>query len=307
MATTAHAAAAVPTPTPQKAALPKLPFHKVVVAVDFQKQTAAVLQAALAVAGCFRSELIFVHAAYPAAELSCADPIAADVLPLELEAAKAKLAETIRQEPWLACYRHHEVVSFGDPVQLIEEVAFTESADLVITGSHAAKGLERLALGSVAESIMRHVACPVLIVGPSAKVDKALFRTLLLAADLRDPNSRAAQLAFAATAQFTSALYMVHAIDPKRRHEAQPELLESTGRLMLERLVPPALQGSPDVRYLVEHGQPADTVVRVAGCKRSSLILAGVNQRSNWEGHSPWSTLSAIVRDAPCPVLVVRD
>ena len=293
--------------TPRFAPLPKVSFNKVVIAMDFSKQSTSVMQMALAVAGCFRSELIFVHAVSATAELSCVDPIAAEVIPLELEAAKATLAEKIRREPWLACYKHREVVSFGDPVQLVKDVAEAESADLVVAGSHAAAGLERLALGSVAEAIMRSVSCPVLIVGPYATVDQALFRSLLFAADLRNPDSGAAKLSFALTTQFSGALQVVHALDLKRSHEAQPELLDSSARLMLEQSVPGQLQGSPDVHFRVEHGQAADIVIRIAGCKRSTLIIAGAKRGSTWEGHSPWSTLSAIVREAPCPVLVVRD
>lgn len=299
--------AVAPTPTvnPNLTTLPKVSFSKVVVALDFSKQSSDVMQVALAVAGCFRSELIFVHAVCAAAELSCADPIAAEVLPLELEAAKATIAEKIRREPWLECYQHREVVALGDPVQLVTDIAKAESADLVIAGSHAARGFERLALGSVAESIMRNVSCPALIVGPYATVDQALFRSLLFAADLRTPESGTAQLAFALTKQFSGALYMVHAIDPKRRHVAQPELLDSNARLMLERSVPIELKGSLDVHLRVEHGQPADIVNRIAGCKRSTLIVAGAAQGSTWNGHSPWSTLSLIIREASCPVLVV--
>ncbi|MGE5112215.1 MAG: universal stress protein [Acidobacteriaceae bacterium] len=37
-------------------------------------------------------------------------------------------------------------------------------ADLIVIGSHGRGGVERLLLGSVAESVTRHAACPVLVV-----------------------------------------------------------------------------------------------------------------------------------------------
>ncbi|WP_130422562.1 universal stress protein [Edaphobacter modestus] len=57
---------------------------------------------------------------------------------------------------------------------MINRVAVQEKADLIIVGSHGASGLERLVLGSIAESILHHAICPTLIVGPNC-----VRRTLL--------------------------------------------------------------------------------------------------------------------------------
>ncbi len=38
------------------------------------------------------------------------------------------------------------------------------AADLIIMGSHGRKGIKRFVLGSVAEDVLRHASCPVLIV-----------------------------------------------------------------------------------------------------------------------------------------------
>jgi nucleotide-binding universal stress UspA family protein len=46
----------------------------------------------------------------------------------------------------------------------ILEVATQWHADLIVLGSHGRKGLEKLMLGSVAESVSRHASCSVLIV-----------------------------------------------------------------------------------------------------------------------------------------------
>ena len=52
----------------------------------------------------------------------------------------------------------------GGVADTINEVAAEWAADLIMIGSHGRKGLGRLLLGSVAEAVVRHAPCPVLIV-----------------------------------------------------------------------------------------------------------------------------------------------
>jgi hypothetical protein len=48
----------------------------------------------------------------------------------------------------------------------IMEAISTQSADLVVLGTSALHGFERLVFGSTAEAILREAPCPVLTVGP---------------------------------------------------------------------------------------------------------------------------------------------
>lgn len=52
----------------------------------------------------------------------------------------------------------------GDPRFAIADYAAQWKADLVVVGSHGRKGLGRLLIGSVAEYVVRHAHCAVLIV-----------------------------------------------------------------------------------------------------------------------------------------------
>ncbi len=63
------------------------------------------------------------------------------------------------------------IESIGGPAaQFIVEQAKEWPADLVVMGTHGRRGLRRLALGSDAETVLRSVAAPVLLVRrPSAK------------------------------------------------------------------------------------------------------------------------------------------
>ena len=50
----------------------------------------------------------------------------------------------------------------------ILEVADTLGADVIVMGTHGRSGLKRLALGSVADHVVRTARCPVLMVRPPA-------------------------------------------------------------------------------------------------------------------------------------------
>ena len=50
-----------------------------------------------------------------------------------------------------------------DPADGIMEAATTHKSDVIIMGSHGRKGLSRLLMGSVAEAVLRHAPCGVMI------------------------------------------------------------------------------------------------------------------------------------------------
>jgi nucleotide-binding universal stress UspA family protein len=55
---------------------------------------------------------------------------------------------------------------FGDICRVAEQ----EQVDLIIMGSHGRTGLGQVLLGSVAERVVRHAPCPVLVVGKKTHV-----------------------------------------------------------------------------------------------------------------------------------------
>jgi universal stress protein A len=57
-------------------------------------------------------------------------------------------------------------IEVGDPRDLIDRVAAEIGADLIVIGTHGRRGIRRLLLGSVAESVVRTAPCPVLTIRP---------------------------------------------------------------------------------------------------------------------------------------------
>jgi nucleotide-binding universal stress UspA family protein len=52
----------------------------------------------------------------------------------------------------------------GDPATEILSTAKANDCDLIVMGTHGRTGVSRLLMGSVAEQVLRHAACPVLTV-----------------------------------------------------------------------------------------------------------------------------------------------
>jgi nucleotide-binding universal stress UspA family protein len=55
---------------------------------------------------------------------------------------------------------------YGPPVEAIVETARYRHADLIVMSSHGRSGVSRLLLGSVAESVLRATAAPILLIRP---------------------------------------------------------------------------------------------------------------------------------------------
>lgn len=59
-----------------------------------------------------------------------------------------------------------EFFANGKPHEEILKTAKEWGADIIVIGTHGRSGIKRLLMGSVAENVLRHSKCPVLIVPP---------------------------------------------------------------------------------------------------------------------------------------------
>jgi universal stress protein A len=60
-------------------------------------------------------------------------------------------------------------IEIGDPRDVIDQVAEQIGADLIVMGTHGRRGIRRVLLGSVAESVVRSAPCPVLTIRPTTR------------------------------------------------------------------------------------------------------------------------------------------
>jgi nucleotide-binding universal stress UspA family protein len=138
------------------------PRSIIVVGVDFSSLSVEALRTAADLARSRSSELHVVHV-LPLPE---GDPLSATPpnpgLPFanrieEITASLRKITDPVIEGIERVCVH----VRAGIADREIVQVASDLGADLVIVGTHGRTGLDRLLLGSVAESVVRHAPCPV--------------------------------------------------------------------------------------------------------------------------------------------------
>ena len=169
-------------------------------------------------------------------------------------------------------------------------------------------------LGSVAETIFRNAACPVLTVGPhvSAELVSDGMRRVLYATDFSPASLHALPHAYSLAQDENAQLTLLHvleapppAVDAMILPEIDAESADDTRRRLKE-LVDgfPAMPQPPEV--IAISGAPSDAIVLAAAELRAAVIVLGVRHKSSVATHFPWSIADAVVCRAHCPVLTVR-
>lgn len=285
----------------------EISLKKLLVAIDFSEQTPRTLEAAASIAKSFGSELLLVNAATPAVYGTGAEPVPIETFEVNLDIAKTRMAEFVAACNELKTIKHREFVAYCGPVDFIAQIVTDEKVDLVIAGSHGASGMERLALGSIAQSILQCIPCPTLVVGPHCTPVQHPFRSILLATDVERTGLRAAQYASALAERFYGKLTLLHVVDPKAmREERRPEFSEENTLRALRRLLPHDLTIYTSGEVRIEHGKAGEMITHVAHSICPSLIVMGVREGAMFSDHALGSTLAHVIREAHCPVLVVR-
>ena len=147
---------------------PRVPYRRVVVAVDFSEPSRVAVERAM--------EL------FPDAELTAVfslpsrfDPMlsVAGLFQEELEASRVNRIEAAKDRmaefalPWDGQLR--TMVVDGPPAETIDEVVRRRNADLAVVGSRGATATRMVLLGTVAESLIGQLPCDVLVARSAAQ------------------------------------------------------------------------------------------------------------------------------------------
>lgn len=143
----------------------------IVVGMDFDELGDRALRQALRLARSRGNAAIHIaHALTPADMGSFGDDMekqseALEALPKELwQRVGHILDESGIDHDAIPIWQHLRI---GDPCEIILQVANDYAAHMVVVGSHARRGLDRLLLGSVAEKLVRAAKLPILVAYPN--------------------------------------------------------------------------------------------------------------------------------------------
>jgi universal stress protein A len=139
---------------------------RILVPTDFSDPSAEALATALAFGQSSGATLDLVHVAVEAT-YALPPPVDVATLPIDMSKVLARAAEGLAAEEaqvraaGVAC---ETATLVGRPETEIVARATETHADLIIMGTHGRSGLAHVLLGSIAERVVQHSPCPVLIV-----------------------------------------------------------------------------------------------------------------------------------------------
>jgi nucleotide-binding universal stress UspA family protein len=299
-------------------------IRRILCSVDFSRFSQHALQQAAALSREFGAELTVLHASAVAPVTSLA-PIGA---PLALEPARltaeerqaitAELRDFVEDAGASGRPVRMQVIE-QDPVDAIVNTAASWPADLIVMGTHARAGFERLLLGSVAEKVLRKAPCPVLTV-PSrvlAPTQEVSFGRILGAIDFSPASLRALDYAVSLAAPDGPGLTALHVVElfaegGGMRDELMLDTPDFRARLIAfahERLhaaIPEEARGRCPIAEQVTMGKAYREILRLAADERADLIVLGVQGRTAADLLLFGSTTQHVVRQAECPVLTIR-
>jgi nucleotide-binding universal stress UspA family protein len=225
--------------------------------------------------------------------------------------------EAVRLNGLFGGVQHTSIVEEGDVWEVLSGLIDRHSIDLVVMGTHGRKGLRKVLLGSVAESVLRRAPCPVLTVGPyvpPVAERAAEIKRILFATDFSAGSQAAAAYALNLAQENQAVLDLLHIVEPqevdpqKSGGTAHSAELVSGCAARMRLLIPMDADLACEANTLIEVGQPATQILNVAKARRSQLIVLGAKSESNFPavGHLPWAVAHKVISSAECPVFTVR-
>lgn len=299
-------------------------FPHILIATDFSKASRRALCDAIALAGDSQAQLSVIHVLQPDWRYSTLEN--PPEINLQRIDAEEKVRSMVRD---VAPNQNIKIILVRGPVaEAVAAVINETDVDLLVIGTRGRGGLSKMALGSVAEELLRVAPCPVMTIGPKSDIGTIDhgpgFHSILFATDFGPGSSAALPLAIALAQSHHAKLILLHMISPIPATSgslsaytpaglAADELSEwetATQKRTVQRLkacLPAdiALQQEPE--YVVGTEFLPEGILTAVDRFKVDLIVMGANRAvsARAAAHTPWSAVHEVVRNAPCPVLTV--
>ena len=150
-----------------------IPIRTILHPTDYSPSSDAAFAFACSLAREYFSEILLLHIV----ESEFVMPMEGVLAPFptdDLDPARQRLDRLFPLDQHVKVRRE---IAVGDAVEEIVRTAAAAEVDMIVMGTHGRTGLSRLLLGSVAEGVLRRVACPVLFVKQPATQPEPSFHT----------------------------------------------------------------------------------------------------------------------------------
>lgn len=296
-------------------------FERILVTTDFSEAANRALPVAIGMAKVFDAELHILHVAVPNGdtEIPNVRSVAGAPPPSSLEEALESLAAAADTEG--AAPRRVVAVRRGfSAYDGILGYAQERGIGLVVISTHGRSGLSYVFMGSIAERVLRHTTCPVLVV--QARRDTVASGALpqgpiLVPCDLSEASQRAGAYAARLAVLAGQPVHLLHVVEASRaavyttlglRDPAteDPERVAQHAREMMEAMFAPLFPPEVTVRPIIRRGaNPSKEILRYAEESGAGMITMTFQGYDEIGDFLVGSTTERTIRRSPCPVLVV--
>jgi len=209
-------------------------------------------------------------------------------------------------------------VVVGDPRAEIVRLADEWRADLIVLGARGLGRIKRLLLGSVSLAVARHASCPVLVV----KGRPRKLTSVLVAMDGSEDSFRAARFLQSLVLPRRTKVRLLSVVEPLRYPTTAPgavrgqllrmiKELEAERRGELDKVLERAAAQLDDkltrVTRSTPTGAPGDEIIAAANDYDTDLVIVGARGRGGMARLLLGSVSEKVLRDARCPVLIVKE
>jgi len=187
--------------------------------------------------------------------------------------------------------------------------------DLIVMGTHGRRGVRRL-VGSVAEEVVRKAPCPVVTVGRGVSTPAEMDGgTMLVPVDFSEHRFRAMAHAREIAPVYNMDLTLLHVVEVTGLPNAygmygsppDPGVLADRAEEVLDVEADSLRAKGIDVTLDVRGGHPAATILDVAEESEMAFITTATHGRTGLERMLMGSVAETVLRQAPCPVCVVKS
>lgn len=287
-------------------------IHKLICAVDFSPIADNALRVAAQIARDTGAQLIVAYAwRMPASAFDV--PIPDDAIARARRIDEQSLQATCDLARKLGAPIVTPMMLEGVPWDRIVQASEDDpSVDLIVVGTHGRNGVSRWLLGSVAEQVIRHARCSVLVVQHSSNPQR--FHHVLCAIDFSEDSKRALRLAPDLVAP-DGRITLLHVAEPAFDVGDLP-LIEDEQREIERRATSELARWAADLQRTagvqiatqIRVGGPAGQILRILPTEPAvDLVVMGSHGRTGIRRVLLGSVAEKILRHASCPVLVVRD
>jgi len=286
-------------------------FRSILVATDFSEGSQNPLRVATRLAVADDAALVIAHVWNVPTALGGELPVPSELVTKLQDDAAHGLEAAVKEAKQLGARRVATKLLHGTPTRMLLATLDDPTFDLIVVGTHGRTGLSRILIGSIAEGIVRHAPCSVLVVRP----DNASlpFSHILCPIDF-SPTSRVAsrvaeQLADTAAARLTLFHVVEIGFDAFRGTSDFVRHLETSAQSVLDKEVDAIRRRVtvPVDGYTATGSAGAQTLARLDDDSTIDLVVMGTHGRSGLERAVFGSVAAKVVRHARCPVLVARD